>query len=68
MQTKIGKIDSSSALAVKIIESLSEKDLFLTQNGKRNGAQLDLLSRKHWNYSKSLTQAFLRTSMGNHNP
>ena len=50
MQTKIGKIDSSSALAVKIIDTLFEKDLeFLSFREKLSFANISHPEkRKEW--------------------
>jgi hypothetical protein len=47
MQTKIEKIDSSSALAVKIIDSFSEKDLdFLSFREKLSFANISHPEKK----------------------
>lgn len=61
MQTKIGKIDSSSALAVKIIESLSEKDLeFLSFREKLSFANISHPERKkEWGTARLAIQEAL---------
>lgn len=61
MQTKIGKIDSSSALAVKIIESLSEKDLeFLSFREKLSFANISHPERKkEWGTARLAIQKAL---------
>ena len=61
MQTKIGKIDSSSVLAVKIIESLSEKDLeFLSFREKLSFANISNPERKkEWGTARLAIQEAL---------
>ena len=61
MQTKIGKIDSSSALAVKIIESLSEKDIeFLSFREKLSFANISHPERKkEWGTARLAIQEAL---------
>lgn len=61
MQTKIGKIDSSSALAVKIIESLSERDLeFLSFREKLSFANISHPERKkEWGTARLAIQEAL---------
>lgn len=61
MQTKIGKIDSSSALAVKKIESLSEKDLeFLSFREKLSFANISHPERKkEWGTARLAIQEAL---------
>ena len=61
MQTKIGKIDSSSALAVKIIDTLSEKDLeFLSFREKLSFANISHPERKkEWGTARLAIQEAL---------
>lgn len=61
MQTKIGKIDSSSALAVKIIKSLSKKDLeFLSFREKLSFANISHPERKkEWGTARLAIQEAL---------
>ncbi|MFZ9187060.1 MAG: 4'-phosphopantetheinyl transferase family protein [Algoriphagus sp.] len=61
MQTKIEKIDSSSALAVKIIEPLSEKDLeFLSFREKLSFANISHPERKkEWGTARLALQESL---------
>ena len=81
MQTKIEKIDSSSALAVKIIDSFSEKDLdFLSFREKLSLANISHPEKKkEWGTARLAIQealthlqipilAFSRTNTENHRP
>ncbi|MDA0313963.1 MAG: 4'-phosphopantetheinyl transferase superfamily protein [Bacteroidetes bacterium] len=62
MQTKIGKIDSSSALAVKIIASVSEKDLeFLSFQEKLSFTNISHPERKkEWGTARLALQEVLK--------
>ena len=63
MQTKIEKIDSSSALAVKIIDSLCEKDFdFLSFREKLTFANISHPEKKkEWGTARLAVQGRLTT-------